>query len=362
MFVEFTQELYKKLIGNEFTWIYNKTKDLTEDTKYIQLIKYIGPLLYIVNIINIDKIGLETYKNNLEVYKDSVQLDKLDTEHIILTNIFVTENPFGEIIQILSENSFEPNELIHIVPYIVDITNNNLILAKYNIDNVLNISSYIKESLDSIKDSNNSEIACLETIGKEIKKDSILKIKTNNTYFTYGLMLINILVALLMYFQQNNFDMIELLIKFGANSRDLILQQKQYWRLFTSMFIHIGALHLMYNCFSLYLFGIRVEKYFGKGKFIFIYFFSGIFGNILSILFSVSVSAGASGAIYGLIGAIFAMTQQKNKNVDGMTFYLITTIAVIGIAFGFLDISVNNYAHIGGLLTGYILGFLLCPE
>lgn len=360
MFVEFTQELYKKLIENEFAWVYNdrQTNQLSEDTKYIQLIKYIGALLYIVNIINADKINLDIYKQNLENYRNNIDFNKADVKYIILINIFVSANPSENLIQIVSENNFKPDDFVHTIHYMVNINESTFISP---VDNILNISNYIENALDTSKNSNENNPHCLETIAKETRKESVLKTKSNNTYFTYGLIIINILIFIIMYFQSKNLDIIQLLIKFGANSKQLVLEQKQYWRLFTSMFIHIDFLHLIYNCFALYLFGIRVEKYFGKSRFILIYIFSGIIGNIISIIFTVFISAGASGAVYGLTGAIVAMTQQKNKNVDGMSFYLITIIAVIGIAFGFLDSTVNNYAHIGGLFAGYTLGFLLCP-
>jgi len=360
MFVEFTQELYKKLIENEFAWVYNdrQTNHLSEDTKYIQLIKYIGSLLYIVNIINTDKIDLDIYKQSLENYRNNIDFNKADAKYIILINIFVTENPSENLIQIVSENNFKPDDFVHTIHYIVNINESTFISS---VDNILNISTYIENALDTSKNSNENNPHCLETIAKETRKESVLKAKSNNTYFTYGLIIINILIFTIMYFQSKSLDIIQLLVKFGANSKQLVLEQKQYWRLFTSMFIHIDFLHLIYNCFALYLFGIRVEKYFGKSRFTLIYIFSGIIGNIISIIFTVFISAGASGAVYGLTGAIVAMTQQKNKSIDGMTFYLITIIAVIGIAFGFLDSTVNNYAHIGGLFAGYTLGFLLCP-
>lgn len=361
MFVEFTQELYKKLIENEFAWVYDdrQTNQLSESTKYIQLIKYIGALLYVVNIINADKINLDIYKQHLENYINNIDFNKADAKYIILINIFVTENPSENLIQIVSEDNFKPDDFVHTIHYMVNINESTFISP---VDNILNISTYIENALDTSKNSNENNPHCLETIAKETRKESVLKTKSNNTYFTYGLIIINILIFIIMYFQSKNLDIIQLLIKFGANSKQLVLEQKQYWRLFTSMFIHIDFLHLIYNCFALYLFGIRVEKYFGKSRFTLIYIFSGIIGNIISIIFTVFISAGASDAVYGLTGAIVAMTQQKNKNVDGMSFYLITIIAVIGIAFGFLDTTVNNYAHIGGLFAGYTLGFLLCPQ
>lgn len=353
MFIDFAQELYKKLIENEFIWIYSKNeRQLTEDTKDIRLTKQVGAVLYIVNIINLNKADLKTYENDSEV---------LNSEYIISINIFVTEYLSEQLIQIISESKFEPNSSTHTIPYVVNISDDTFISAKYNIDNVVNISLYIKEALEASKNIDANTSYCLETMGIDTIKESCLKIKSNNNYFTYGLIIINTLIFIIMYLQSKNSNIIELLIKFGANSYSLVLKEKQYWRLFTSMFVHIDILHLMYNNFSLYLFGVRVEKYFGKSKFIFIYFFSGLIGSIMSIIFTISISAGASGAIYGLIGAIFAIIQQKNKEVEGMSFYFITIIAIIGIAFGFLDSSINNYAHMGGLVAGYILGFLLCP-
>ena len=93
------------------------------------------------------------------------------------------------------------------------------------------------------------------------------------------------------------------LIRFGAKVNSLILEG-EWWRLFTPIFVHIGLLHLVMNSIALYFLGVFTERIFGNVRFVFIYLFAGVAGTLSSLLFSPSISAGASGAIMGLFGAL----------------------------------------------------------
>ena len=95
-----------------------------------------------------------------------------------------------------------------------------------------------------------------------------------------------------------------LLILFGAKYNPLILEG-EWWRLITPMFLHIGLIHLVMNSFALYYLGTAVERIYGRYRFLFIYLFAGFAGTLASFLFSPdSISAGASGGIFGLFGAL----------------------------------------------------------
>lgn len=150
----------------------------------------------------------------------------------------------------------------------------------------------------------------------------------------------------------------EMLLFFGL-SREGILAG-EYYRFFTSIFLHAGLLHLVSNGVYLYYFGVRAERLLGTGRFLALYLVSGLCGGLLSVVFSSgSISIGASGAIYGLLGAMLLLTKKRGSRDTGMNYATMLLLAVTGIGFGFLEPQVDNMAHIGGLLGGMAMFLLL---
>lgn len=135
----------------------------------------------------------------------------------------------------------------------------------------------------------------------------------------------------------------------------------QYYRFFTCMFLHAGLLHLASNGIYLYYFGVRAERLLGTGRFLVLYLVSGLCGGICSVLFGsgTGVSVGASGAIYGLLGAMLLLTKKRGARDTGMNYSTMLLLAATAIAFGFLEEGVDNFAHIGGFLGGLIVFSLL---
>lgn len=139
----------------------------------------------------------------------------------------------------------------------------------------------------------------------------------------------------------------------------------QYWRLVTHMFLHGGIVHLGLNGYFLYVFGSEVERAFGPFRFLAIYFLSGIAGGLLSFIGNPdSLSVGASGALFGLIGAMLPLLY-RNRNVlantRGRIMSLIQTI-VINLVLGFTIPNIDWWAHIGGLVMGLALAWLTTPR
>lgn len=176
-------------------------------------------------------------------------------------------------------------------------------------------------------------------------------------YITYTLIILNIAVFLLMTLAGGS-TRIDNLILFGAKVNPLI-EAGQYYRLLTSMFIHIGFTHLLFNIYALISLGKYAEMLFGHFRFAIVYFLSGIAGSTFSYFFSPSISAGASGAIFGLLGAIVAYGW---KNSFMWRSGLITNLLVvlgINLFLGLFSTGIDNYGHLGGLLGGLLLGYLL---
>jgi len=177
-------------------------------------------------------------------------------------------------------------------------------------------------------------------------------------WLVYLILVLNALVLTLMEMQGGSTNM-DVLLRFGALERDLIVTNGEYWRIGMAMFMHIGVTHFLYNGLSLYVFGTRLERHFGRGKFILIYLVTGVAGNLVQLIISDAVCAGASGAIYGLMGAALALTQRTRKSVDGLSFYIMLIFVVVGIAQGLVTPGIGNGAHIGGMIAGYLMGFVM---
>ena len=132
-----------------------------------------------------------------------------------------------------------------------------------------------------------------------------------------------------------------------------------YWQLFTSMFVHVDFLHLFLNMLFLLIFGIRAEELFSQDEFFATYFASGLFGNFLTLLMPLgTVSAGASGAIFGMFGACVIYLR---KMVGG------SIIGALIFSFYFLLLSysspeINLFAHFGGLVAGLVIGYVLAKS
>ncbi len=154
------------------------------------------------------------------------------------------------------------------------------------------------------------------------------------------------------------------LIQFGAQYGPLVASGEWY-RLITANFLHGGLMHIFFNSYALFYFGIVVEKIYSSQKFIFIYLISGVVGNLLTQFFYTNVpSVGASGAIFGLVGLMFSAGISGNMRgrLSGFSGTALLPMILINLFLGFTVPGINNIAHIGGLGTGFLLGFLISPN
>ena len=182
---------------------------------------------------------------------------------------------------------------------------------------------------------------------------------------TTAIVAINVIVFLLMVLNGAGFmtPNAEVAISWGSNFGPMTVDG-QWWRLLTSTFIHFGVLHLVFNMVALYPTGRLVERMYGSLPFLLLYLFSGLIGSIVSLLWHPSInSAGASGAIFGVFGGLLVfMINPKNAVPRSiMNAHRNSTIFFIGFNLfnGFAHSGIDNGAHIGGLLGGIAIGFLL---
>ena len=134
----------------------------------------------------------------------------------------------------------------------------------------------------------------------------------------------------------------------------------QYYRLITGAFVHSGFWHLAFNCYTLYVIGSQIESFLGKTKYTIIYFLSAIFASLFSITFNGNTaSVGASGAIFGLMGALLYFGYHYRVYLGNVMKSQIVPLILVNLLFGFIMTGVDNAAHIGGLIGGAVVTMAL---
>ena len=173
-----------------------------------------------------------------------------------------------------------------------------------------------------------------------------------------GIVVLNILIWLVMTFFGDTNDP-QFLLEHGAMQSACVLVLHEWYRLFTSMFIHIGSLHLINNMVVLFFAGNILEKEVGKGRYLLLYLISGLGGGLLSLQHmlrtgDMAVSAGASGAIFGVIGALLFLAIKKRGKIGDLTVKGLLFMAALSFYFGLTSTGVDNWCHFGGFITGFV--------
>jgi rhomboid protease GluP len=158
----------------------------------------------------------------------------------------------------------------------------------------------------------------------------------------------------------------EALLFLGAKYNPAI-DAGQWWRLLTPVVLHGSLMHLVFNSWALYALGTEAEQVYGTLRFLVVYALAGLAGSIASYTFNPSaLSVGASGAIFGLLGALAAFSYTSRSFIgweaSKMQLGQMATLAAINLAFGFAVPNIDNSAHIGGLIIGGIAGLALAPR
>lgn len=179
---------------------------------------------------------------------------------------------------------------------------------------------------------------------------------------TVILILLNTGIWLFMEITGDTQDVV-FMLEHGAAYTPSVVEGGELWRLFTSMFLHFGADHLVNNMLILGLMGLRLEHTLGSVRFLILYLASGLCGNVLSLYQELAaedfaVSAGASGAVFGVIGGLTAWAVFHRGKVEGLTTRGLFGMAVLSLYYGFSTAGVDNWGHIGGILGGFVLGVL----
>ena len=348
--MSFIKNFTEKLLESEYRPVSNfhSSKTIGENTEYIGFIKQVGSISYGVIIINADlKYDYKGfYKDVLRFFS---QLNK-----VIVTGVFVSSKPDAELLEFTENDVEDYQESLIDIRWTVDISEGKLIVKGNQPDKILDIDKLIKASF---KDEGYNVSQDLNVLQQKSAEKRQALIKSSNIAITLALIIINGFIEIYTLLGGSFWDS-NFIIFNGAIERTSILNG-QWYRLITYMFIHGSLTHYLGNALSLYIFGGRIEKYYGKKNMLILYFASGLSAGVFSMIFNGGMAVGASGAIFVLMAGVLTYTRVKKHSMEGFDNYLMLIFAIIGIFSGFLMDNIDNWGHIGGFMAGIVTSLVI---
>ena len=311
-----------------------------------------------------NEIWLENMENDLKLIR--INTNYIHNEEQFKSDIFKVKTIMKSIKRnTLSFKMTTLNLLLDTGDNVSIIDNENIETIKIDGLDDFKKNKFVKEFFPKVKETDfNDKVDPVEffkltedmnqnTMKKEKKLEKIFSPK--KPVVTYILIVLNLMVFLYGVLHGND----ELINMFGNNYE--LVQNGEFYRLFTCMFVHADILHILFNMIALYSIGPVVERYYGKSKFLLIYLVSGLLGSIFSGVFMTadSISIGASGAIFGLLGSISYFTYYYRATLQGILRGSIMPVIIINLVIGFLSSSIDLSAHIGGLIGGILISMAI---
>lgn len=183
--------------------------------------------------------------------------------------------------------------------------------------------------------------------------------QSNYKSITLILMGINIILFSLTAFVSGDILDIDsrVLLKYGAKV-NILIEHGQFWRLLTCAFLHGGLMHIACNMYSLYIIGPEIQQIYGAVKYLIIYIFSCLASSLLSYFMSPYLSVGASGGIFGLMGALLVFAIIERNKINKRYLSTILKVIIINLFIGLSINNIDNFAHVGGLIGGVFIGYI----
>lgn len=311
-----------------------------------------------------NEIWLENMENDLKLIR--INTNYIHNEEQFKSDIFKVKTIMKSIKRnTLSFKMTTLNLLLDTGDNVSIIDNKNIETIKIDGLDDFKKNKFVKEFFPKVKDTDFSDkVDPVEffKLTEDMNKNTMKKEKKLEKIFspkkpvvTYILIVLNLMVFLYGVLHDND----ELINMFGNNYE--LVQNGEFYRLFTCMFVHADILHILFNMIALYSIGPVVERYYGKSKFLLIYLVSGLLGSIFSGVFMTadSISIGASGAIFGLLGSICYFTYYYRATLQGILRGSIMPVIIINLVIGFLSSSIDLSAHIGGLIGGILISMAI---
>jgi rhomboid protease GluP len=349
------EQLFWEII---FFYVANKNYTITyksEDEREVLLEKTLDRSGNVLRIVRRDFAWANELCTDMEsVFTKLTSMKKRNKKNLTCKSIYLCkQKPYGDYENCLSmigdgKRKTEVNGLL--------ISENDYIERSPSVDDLLKEKSnghppFLAENIEDITSYKNKIYEI------QVKRDTerMKPFTFGKPLFTYLLLVINVIMFALLEFAGGSTNT-ETLIAFGAKYNPYILNG-EWWRFITPIFLHIGFFHLLMNSIALFYLGTFVERMYGTVRFIFIYLYAGILGASASFVFNTEVSAGASGAIFGCFGAILYFGLQHRELFLKTIGKDIMFILGLNLILGFSVPMIDNSAHLGGLLGGFLAAF-----
>ena len=332
-----TEQNYNPIILhgiNDEIWLENMDNDY-------RVVRIVGHYIHNNEQMNFDKFKLDRIIKTIKRKTLSLKINVLSIYIDLGDNVTLKEEDNYKSVFIRKISDLKNPLLLQVFPDIIEKTN----FKEKGIELMARITNDINK----------------KNVDKGAKVAKIFDKK--NPIITYSIMAICVIVFALMYILGDGPKDDYTLLQFGANL-DTLTKNGEYFRLITCAFLHIEIVHLIFNMYALYIIGPQVESFFGKIKYLSIYLISAVSASILSLAFnSNTISAGASGALFGLLGALLYFGYHYRVYLGNATRSQIIPIIIINLLFGFTMPGIDNAAHIGGLIGGVLASMALgVPE
>lgn len=182
-------------------------------------------------------------------------------------------------------------------------------------------------------------------------------------YVNYGLIAANVVYFFFLEIVGSSEDT-RTMIQYGAVFLPVVLDKGEYWRLFTAVFMHFGIQHIANNMLILFVLGDNLERALGRIRYLIFYLVCGVGANVICLFENLwkeelTVSAGASGAIFGVIGGLLYIVTIHRGKLEDLSSTQLVVIIIFSLYFGFTNADVNNLAHVAGLLIGIVMAMIL---
>lgn len=312
-----------------------------------------------------NEIWLENMENDLKLIR--INVNYIHNEEQLKTDTYKAQSIMKSIKKsTLSFNMNMLNLLLDTGESVKVFDTKNIETIKVDEINDFKSNKFVSEFFPKVKDADLSdqvdpveffkltEDMNQKTIKNEKKLAKIFSPK--KPVITYALIVLNIMVYLYMLLYDGDGS-----LSYNLANNYMSLRSGKYYTLITSMFLHADIIHIAFNMYALYILGPQVEKYYGKCKFLLIYFLSGILGNIFSCVFMDSnvFSIGASGAIFGLLGSIAYFTYYYRATLQGLLRSQVVPVILLNLVVGLVIPGIDVSAHLGGLIGGILISMAI---
>ncbi len=350
---DFLSSTIKNLINNEYSFIglSDGTDKVSEDTAFGVCIKAVPPVLYVVSIVNTERITPEQFEEHSAKFLTKLRANKarMNCSFTVDVNILAGKSIDTNVIDLIDSKDYDPTSRDHSIWWAADTTAKMVLSGKNMPDNIGDIRQTVEKAFGKSADSTITDME--RAVLKEAEGRRVTK-KHTVTYMLIG-------ITVLAFIFMRLFGGEQLWAYKLGNDHTRIVLYGEYFRLITCMFVHAGFMHIGYNCISLFIFGTRAEEYLGHLGFLLLYFGAGLCGSILSFMFTDGLSVGASGAVYGAAGAVFALSAVYKKSIGGLSYMAMLLFVIAGLGIGAMGGNVDNFAHIGGLAFGFLCTYII---